>query len=76
MNTGKQKRIEEKLGKRLEHMGTGEIFLKRTDFAFDIRSTIGKWDFKKINLGKERTLLKGTMATNTVEKDLNQSFIG
>jgi hypothetical protein len=42
------KLIEEKVGKRLEHMGTEEIFLKRTPMAFAIRSTINKWDLIKL----------------------------
>jgi hypothetical protein len=34
------KLIEEKVGKSLEHMGTGENFLNRTPMAFTLRSTI------------------------------------
>jgi hypothetical protein len=39
------KRIEEKVGKSLEHMGTGEIFLNRTPIAYALRSRIDNWDF-------------------------------
>ena len=40
------KLIEKKVGKSLEHMGTGEIFLNRTPLAFALRSRIGTWDLK------------------------------
>ena len=36
--------IEEKVGKSLEHMGTGENFLNRTPMAYALRSRINKWD--------------------------------
>jgi hypothetical protein len=32
------KHIEEKVGKSLKNMGTGEIFLKRTPIAYSLRS--------------------------------------
>jgi len=32
------KLIEEKVGKSLKHMGTGEIFLNRTAMAYALRS--------------------------------------
>jgi hypothetical protein len=35
--------IEEKVGKSLEDMGTGEKFLNRTAMACAVRSTINKW---------------------------------
>jgi hypothetical protein len=35
---------EEKVGKSLEHMGTGEILLNRTPMAYALRSIIDKWD--------------------------------
>jgi hypothetical protein len=38
------KLIEEKVGKSLEHMGTGEKFLNRTPMACDIRSRTDKWN--------------------------------
>ena len=41
--------IEEKVGKRLEHMGTREKFLNRTSMAYALRSRIDKWDLKKIS---------------------------
>jgi hypothetical protein len=37
--------IEEKVGKNLEHIGTGEIFLNRTQITYGLRSRIVKWDF-------------------------------
>ena len=36
------KLIEEKVGKSLEHMSTGEQFLNRTPMAYDVRSRIYK----------------------------------
>ena len=38
------KLIEEKVGKSLKDMGTGEKFLKRTGMACAVRSRINKWD--------------------------------
>ena len=40
--------IKEKVGKSLEHMGTGENFLNRTPMAYALRSTIDKWDLIKL----------------------------
>jgi hypothetical protein len=37
------KLIEEKVGKNLEDMGTGEKFLNRIPMACDVRSRIAKW---------------------------------
>jgi hypothetical protein len=42
------KLTEEKVKKSLEHMGTGENFLKRTPMAYALRSRIGKWDLIKL----------------------------
>jgi hypothetical protein len=42
------KLIEEKVGKNLEDMGTGEKFLNRTAMVYAVRSRIDKWDL--INL--------------------------
>ena len=36
------KLIENKVGKSLKHMGTGEIFLNRTPIAYALRSRIDK----------------------------------
>ena len=41
------KLIENKGGKSLEYMGTGEIFLNRTPLANSLRSRIDKWDLIK-----------------------------
>ena len=40
--------IEEKVGKSLELIGTGEIFLNRTPMAHALRSRIDKWDLMKL----------------------------
>ena len=41
------KQIEEKVGKNLKHMGTGEIFQNGTSIAYAQRSIIDKWDLIK-----------------------------
>jgi hypothetical protein len=42
------KLIEEKVGKSLEDMGTGEKFLNRTAIASAVRSRIDMWDLIKL----------------------------
>jgi hypothetical protein len=42
------KLIEEKVGKSLEDMGTGEKFLNRTAMDCAVRSRIDKWDLMKL----------------------------
>ena len=37
------KLIEEKVGKSLEHMGTGETFLNKASMAYALKSRIDKW---------------------------------
>jgi hypothetical protein len=39
--------IEEKVGKCLKHMGTGENFLNKTPIAYSLRSRMDKWDLIK-----------------------------
>ena len=36
------------MGKNLEHMGTGKIFLNRTPMAYAVRTRIDKWDLIKL----------------------------
>jgi hypothetical protein len=40
--------IQEKVGKRLKDMGTGEKILNRTPMAFDVRLRIGEWNCIKL----------------------------
>ena len=40
--------IEEKVGKNLEHMGTGKNFLNKTPMAYALRRRIDKWYFIKL----------------------------
>jgi hypothetical protein len=40
--------IEEKVGKRLKDMGTGERFLNRKAMPCAVRSRIDKWEFIKL----------------------------
>jgi hypothetical protein len=42
------KLIEEKVGKSLKDMGTGEKFLNRTAMACAVRCRIDKWDLIKL----------------------------
>jgi hypothetical protein len=49
--------IEEKVGKSLEDMGTGEKFLNRTAMACAVRSRIDKWDLIKLQSSvRQKTL--------------------
>ena len=51
------KLIEEKVGKSLEDMGTGEKFLNRTAMACAVRSRIDKWDLIKMQISvRQKTL--------------------
>lgn len=43
------KQIEEKVGKSLKHMGTGENFQNRTPMAYALKSRINKWDLIKLH---------------------------
>jgi hypothetical protein len=38
---------EEKMGRSLEHMGTGKFFLNSIPMAYTLRSRIDKWDLIK-----------------------------
>jgi hypothetical protein len=40
--------MEEKVGKNLEDMGTGEIFLNRIAMTFALRSRFDKWNLIKL----------------------------
>jgi hypothetical protein len=42
------KLIEEKVGKKLKHIGMGKFFLKKTPIAYALRSTSSKWDLIKL----------------------------
>jgi hypothetical protein len=42
------KLIEEKVGKCIKYMGTGEKFLNRTLMAYALRPRINKWDLTKL----------------------------
>jgi hypothetical protein len=47
IKTDTLKLIEEKMGKSLQHIGTGEIFLNRTPMAPALRSAFDKWELMK-----------------------------
>ena len=61
------KLTEEKVGKSLEHMDTGEIFLNRTQMTYALRSKIDKWDLIKLGIFCKA---KDKRATNSLGKDL------
>ena len=42
--------IEEKMGKNLEHIGTGEFFLNGTPMAQALKSKINKWELLKLKI--------------------------
>ena len=45
---GTLKLLEEKVGKTLEHTGTGENFLNRTPMAQALRPNMDKWDLMRL----------------------------
>jgi hypothetical protein len=65
------KLIEEKLGKSLKHMGTGEIFLNRTPMTYALRSKIDKWDLIKWqSFRKAKNTVNKTKRQQTGERSL------
>ena len=42
------KLLDEKVGKTVEHIGTGEHFLNKTPMACALRSKINKWDLMRL----------------------------
>jgi hypothetical protein len=70
---GTLKLIEEKVGKNLQYMCTGENFPNRTAMACVIRSRIDKWDLIKLqSICKAKDIVN---RTNRLGKDLYQSYI-
>ena len=57
--------IEKKLGKSLEHIGTGGNFLNKTPIA--LRSRIDKWDLIKLETSVKQRILP-------IEKNGNQQI--
>jgi hypothetical protein len=55
------KLIEKKVGKSLEHMDAGEIFLNITPIAYGVWSRIDKWNLIKLqNFGKAKDSVNRT----------------
>jgi hypothetical protein len=68
--------IEEKVGKNLENIGTGEIFLNRTPMAYDLRSITDKWDLIKWkSFYKGKNTINRTKQQSTDLEDLYQYYI-
>jgi hypothetical protein len=59
------KLIEEKQGKSLKHMGTGEKLLNRTAMACAVRSRVEKWDLIKL-----QSFCKGKDTVNKTKRQL------
>jgi hypothetical protein len=60
------KLIEEKVGKSLEDLGTGEKFLNRSAMACAVRSRIDKWDLiKLLNFCKAKDTVNKTKSPPT-----------
>jgi len=63
------KRIEEKVAKFPEHMGTGENFLNRTPMVYALRSRIPKWYLVKLqSFCKAKDALIGQNDNQQIEK--------
>jgi hypothetical protein len=67
--------VEEKVGKSIDDMGTGNRFLNRTAMACAVRSRIDKWDLIKLQsfCQAKVTVNKTKKATNRLGKDPHQS---
>ena len=62
----------EKVRESLQHMGTGEKFLKRTPIGYALRSRIDKWDLLKL---QNFNNAKGTVSrTKCHPTDLEKNF--
>jgi hypothetical protein len=68
--------IEEKVGKSLEHMDTGENFLNRTPIAYAIRSRMDKWDliYQDFTLQHCSESLSFSIVTNLLAVHVHNSF--
>jgi hypothetical protein len=65
------KLTEEKVGKSLEHMGTGKNSLNRTPMAYALRSTIGTWDLIKLqSICKAKDTVNRTKQQPTYRKKI------
>ena len=63
------KLLEEKVGKTLKHIGTGENFLNRTPMACALRSDIYKWDLMKLqSFRKAKDTVKKTKGSQQIVK--------
>ena len=62
------KHIEEKVGKSIEDMGTGEKFLNRTAMACAVRSTVDKWDLIKLQICKTKDTVNKTKSYQHIGK--------
>ena len=64
------KLIEEKVGKSLKDMGTGEKSLNRIVMACTVRSRIDKWDFIKLqSFCKAKDTVNKTKSHQQIRKE-------
>jgi len=76
INPDTLKPIEEKVGKSLKHMGTGENFLNKTPMAYALRSRIDKWDLIKLqSFCKAKDIVIRTKQQPTEWKKILQPYI-
>jgi hypothetical protein len=70
-NNKRKKWKKKKVGKSLEHMGTGENFLNRTPMACAVRLRINKWDLIKLpSFCKAKDTVNKTKRQSTVWKKI------
>ena len=68
---GTLKLLDEKLGKTLEHIGTGEIFLNKTPMARALWSMVDKWDLMKLqNFCKAKDTMTKTKRQPTKQEKI------
>jgi hypothetical protein len=64
--------IEEKLGKSLKDIGTGEKFLNRAAMACAVRSRIDKWDLIKL---QSFCKAKDTVSKTKIHQQIGKEFL-
>ena len=73
LKPGTLKLLEEKIGKTLEHIGTGKIFLNRTPMACALGSKFDKWNLRLQSFCKAKDTVKKTKQLNQILKKMTAS---
>ena len=69
INPDTLKLLDEKVGKTLEHIGTGENFLNKTPMAQALMSKIKKWDLMRLqSFCKAKDTVKKTNCSQQIGK--------